>query len=962
MHPLPLIRHSILTALAYAGLGWVSLQISIPPDYVSMLFLPAGLALGLALLVGPTVLPGVFIGAVVVQKLGMMQAGAEGPFQWMLLTTSVGAMLQAQIGATLIRRWLQYPGALDRSDQVLRLLLLICPAASLINASLSVPVLVGAGVIPHGQGWHNWWTWWLGDALGTALTLPVMLALGGQPHSAWRPRRLALAGPMLLALLLVAVAFSQVRSREHDRLLERLEQHASGAAGILQRRLDAQADSAVAVARMMHLAPHITQEQFGEAVRPWLGRYAGSQNFGWSPLITHAQRADYEAAHGPIQGRDADGQRRPAPAKDRYLPITLIEPRQGNQNALGLDISHLPATAETVFDAQASARPAASTGFRLVQETGAQRSVVLYQAVFESDRKSAPRGIVSAVFRMDDMVLSLIGMPDPERIQYCLLDLDAPPDNRLLSGVPGCEQHTWLHHHLSKRLPLYFGGRGWELRVRAEHAFFEDVRDWRIWGVLALCLACVGLLGAYLLMITGQNHRTQHLVDLRTAELAQLAHFDILTGLPNRSQWMARAQAALQSAQRNQQQLAVLFLDLDHFKHVNDTLGHTIGDRLLCAAAQRLLPCLRSDDVLARIGGDEFVALLPRVRVAEDTVTVAEKLIGAMHAPISIDRHDIQLSASVGIACFPQDGTDLDSLLKHADTAMYVAKDTGRNGYRFFEAEMNARVSRRMFLEGSLRQALEQQQMYLAYQPQIAADTGRCVGLEALLRWRHPKEGLIPPDQFIPVAEDSGLIEPIGAWVLREACAQWARWQTEPGLPALHIAVNISPMQFRRAGFVDLVRQALADSGMPAHRLELEITESLLMQPQPDLVARLNTLAAMGVVFALDDFGTGYSSLGYLKRLPIRRIKLDKSFVQDVPGHAEDEAVARATLSMSKDLGLECVAEGVETHKQREYLVARHCAFLQGYLFARPMPADECLHWLREFKAVATTPTDATPA
>ena len=975
--PAPLITHPVLTALAYAALGWVSLQIAIPPDYVSLVFLPAGLALGLALIVGPAVLPGVLVGSLAVQWMALLQTGGTGNFTWVMLLSPLGAVAQAQAGAWLIRRWARYPGALDRSDQVLLVLLFICPTSTLLNASISVPALLASGVIPAGQGWFSWWTWWMGDALGATLMLPVMLAFGGRPLAAWQPRRMALAGPMLMSMLVVGVAFTQVRSREKDRLHERLDQHASSVANLLQRRLDAQSDSVVAVARLMQLAPQVSQEDFGLAVRPWLGRYSGTQNFGWSPLVTQAQRPRYEATNGPIMGRDASGQRSPAPAKDEYLPITLIEPLEGNRNAVRLDITHLPATAETVQDARTNSRPAASAAFRLVQETGTQRAVVLYQAVYRNNQREALKGIVSAVFRMDDVLLSLVGMPDADRISYCLLDLDAPADNRFLSGPVGCEQLNWTERRLVTRLPVYFGGHGWELRVRAEHAFVQEVRDWRAWGVVALSLTCVGLLGAYLLMITGQNHRTRHLVELRTAELAQLAHFDSLTGLPNRSHWVARAHAALQNALRHHLELSVLFLDLDHFKHVNDTLGHTVGDRLLCEAAQRLLPCLRSDDVLARIGGDEFVALLPRVRKAEDTVTVAEKLIEAMNAPIVIDRHDIQLSVSMGIACFPRDGADLDTLLKHADTAMYVAKESGRNGYRFFEPEMNARVSRRMFLEGSLRQALDLGQFFLVYQPQIATDTGRCVGLEALLRWRHPGEGLIPPDQFIPVAEDSGLIESIGTWVLREACAQLARWSTEPGLADLRIAIHISPLQFRRAGFVDMVRQALQASGLPARRVELEITESLLMQPQPDVVERLNTLAGLGIAFALDDFGTGYSSLGYLKRLPINRIKLDKSFVQDVPGNAEDEAVARATLSMTKDLGLECVAEGVETRAQQDYLIANRCAFLQGYRYARPMPADECLAWLRHFEAAegmgdpvadagftaaATTPTGATPA
>ena len=307
------------------------------------------------------------------------------------------------------------------------------------------------------------------------------------------------------------------------------------------------------------------------------------------------------------------------------------------------------------------------------------------------------------------------------------------------------------------------------------------------------------------------------------------------------------------------------------------------------------------------------------------------------------------LSASIGVAVFPDHGRKAEELIQHADTAMYVAKDAGRNGYQFFMKEMNARVSRRMFLENNLRRALERDELFLVYQPQIDAASGQVAGVEALVRWRHPDEGLIPPDRFIPVAEDCGLIEPLGAWVLHQACRQLQDW-TQLGETDLMMAINISPMQFRKSGFIDTVRHALSASGVDPARVELEITETLLMQPLKDLDNRLRELADMGLTFALDDFGTGYSSLGYLKRLPISRIKLDKSFVADLPGDVEDEAITRATLSMAKDLGLRCVAEGVETEAQQRFLTQRGCDALQGYLFARPMPADECRDWLRRYR------------
>lgn len=421
------------------------------------------------------------------------------------------------------------------------------------------------------------------------------------------------------------------------------------------------------------------------------------------------------------------------------------------------------------------------------------------------------------------------------------------------------------------------------------------------------------------------------------AHIQYLAHYDTLTRLPNRALWMERAGAALAAARRHAEDvLAVLFLDIDQFKTVNDSLGHGVGDQLLAEVARRLQSCLRADDLLARLGGDEFVLLLPRLERAEAAADVATKLLAALAEPLRLGEHELSVSASIGIALYPADGQDVDTLLKHADTAMYGAKAAGRAHFQFFVPEMNARACERMLLENALRRALARQELVLYYQGQVRGD-GRLVGCEALLRWQHPEMGLVPPSHFIPVAEDSGLIVPIGEWVLAEACRQQVRWAAH----GLSMAVNISALQFRKASFVETVERILAETGADPAYLELEITESALMQPSDELFERLHRLRALGITLALDDFGTGYSSLAYLKRLPISRLKLDRSFVMDIPRDPEDVAIATATLSMAADLGLEVVAEGVETPEQAEFLVGRGCRLLQGFLFSRPLPAAE---------------------
>ena len=424
------------------------------------------------------------------------------------------------------------------------------------------------------------------------------------------------------------------------------------------------------------------------------------------------------------------------------------------------------------------------------------------------------------------------------------------------------------------------------------------------------------------------------------AHIHYLAHYDTLTGLPNRSLWLNRAEQALAAARRNQLRLGVLFLDLDNFKTINDTLGHPTGDRLLASVAKRLAGCLRDEDVLARLGGDEFVVLLPRLTRPHDAAIVADKLITSLTAPFQIDTHELIITTSVGIALYPGNGADIDLLLKHADTAMYDAKNAGRNDFRFFTPDMNSRAYARLKLENALRRAIERNELTLEYQAQWEMPAQRLVGVEALVRWHHPERGSISPAEFIPVAEESGTIHAIGDWVLREACRQQAAWRAA-GHPPLRLAINISALQFRKQGFLERVREIIAESSASPEYLELELTESALMQPSPETETQLVSLRNMGVGLALDDFGTGYSSLSYLKRLPLTHLKIDRSFVRDLPGDTEDAAIAAATLSIARDLGLAVVAEGVENEAQRDFLLERQCRIMQGFLFARPMPADE---------------------
>jgi diguanylate cyclase (GGDEF)-like protein/PAS domain S-box-containing protein len=419
-------------------------------------------------------------------------------------------------------------------------------------------------------------------------------------------------------------------------------------------------------------------------------------------------------------------------------------------------------------------------------------------------------------------------------------------------------------------------------------------------------------------------------------QLAHSAEHDFLTGLPNRMVMNDRVNQAITLAPRHMKKVAVLFLDLDGFKHINDSLGHPIGDKLLQSIGKRLADCVRGSDTVSRQGGDEFVVLLSEVEHSEDAAITARRMLSAVAEPHTIGHHDLHVTTSIGVSVYPDDGLDAETLIKNADTAMYQAKENGRQSYQFFKPSMNVRAVERQSIEESLRRALERCEFTLNYQPLIDLKTGEISGAEALLRWTNPARGLVSPAQFIPVAEDCGLILPIGKWVLREACKQARAWQNA-GLALGTIAVNISAMEFRDDKFLEEVFAIINDTGLDPKFLELELTESVLMERAEATESILKTLRARGVQVAVDDFGTGYSSLSYLRRLPIDALKIDQSFVRQLTTDPDETTIVTAVIGMGRSLKLRVVAEGVETQQQLAFLQEHECDEAQGYYFSRPV-------------------------
>jgi len=465
----------------------------------------------------------------------------------------------------------------------------------------------------------------------------------------------------------------------------------------------------------------------------------------------------------------------------------------------------------------------------------------------------------------------------------------------------------------------------------------------------------------------------REITDRKRAEerVHKLAYFDTLTGLPNRQLFQQQLAHAIERAQASNTKVAALYVDLDNFKRINDTLGHNFGDVVLKTIAERLDSCIRSDDCvirpeaddtelrLARLGGDEFVAILQDLESTDDAVTVAERIRSELTKPVEHLGHEFVVTSSIGVSLYPDDGKDIDALLKNADVAMYQAKNGGRNSVRFYSGTMSLRSLERLELENGLRYALQRDELELHYQPQIDLATGNISGVEALLRWQHPERGNIPPGNFIPLAEECGLITPLGEWVLARACRQAMAWQAKYGSHP-NIAVNLSSQQFFHSDVAEVVLKTVYDSGLEPTTLQLELTETILMHDVKETVQTLNRLKSAGVSLAMDDFGTGYSSLSYLKRLPLDILKIDRSFVSDLENNSDDAAICAAIIAMAHNLDLRVVAEGVETQAQLDYLRGQKCDEIQGFFISKPLPPDELARrFLDETTREVTTVGDA---
>ena len=1055
-----LLLANLCLTLAYLVGGRLGMLLALPPGYASPLFLPAGIALATVVSLGWRTLPGLVAGSLLLSVAVTYPGGPSFSATNVAaaLIAAAAAVGQAWVGALLFRR--RIDPAIGAAADVLRFLLL-APAISLISCSVSLSGLWLLGAMGSDAIAANWLTWWLGDSFGILLGAPLCWVIFGRPRALWWRRRVVLVWPLVLASGAFIAIYEQAVSWERTQQLLGFRLRSQQVGDYLQAQFSEHERFVNAMAKALNGSERmLSAHDFRNVARSYLDQRPELQAALWLQRVPHEERLAFEHMARTRSTPDfmlhdlvTAPIKTPAGQRDQYFPVLYMEPL-ADTRVPGADFLSEAARAAALERTLHTRRPAATALVGLFKH--ARRGIVLMQAVDQRDAGAAPQGALCLVIDIDSYLAQAIAKVNGDALSTEFDDVTGGTSTAMhrrgssISSGGGADYVKLLN----------FGGRVYRLHLAPSAAYLQRQRSWQSWTVLTCGLLLTGLLGALmllisgerakiwaqvregttklrerearleailssaadailtiaadgavvsanaaaarlfgyprealpgmalarLLMLTGEDNATALLARLAASDaperelegrssdddaiplsisvscvalpdellyvcilhdlseqrraqesIYRLAHHDALTGLENRFSLNLRLEQTLARAAREGELAAVLFLDLDHFKKINDSLGHEAGDALLVTVARRLEALTRDVDTIARLGGDEFIVVLAGDLSPDSVSAVAVRIVETLGAPYQLGAKVAHSGTSVGVAMFPADGADASTLLRHADMAMYAAKANGRANFQFFSASMNSATHERLLLENRLWLALEQREFELYLQPQIALADGAVLGAEVLLRWHHPQLGLVEPDRFIPIAEESGLILPLGEWVLEQALQILARWRAAD-LGHLRLGVNLSARQCHGDALLTLLDRLLANSAVAPRLLELEITETAAMQDPERTRSLLRQLRERGCEVAIDDFGTGYSSLSYLKLFALDRIKIDRSFVKDIETDPNDAVIVAAIIALAHSLGLEVVAEGVETTAQRDFLQAKGCAVAQGYLFARPMP------------------------
>lgn len=943
----------IVLAVLYALLGEVGLLLAIPPGYASPIFPAAGLAMAAALKFGKRSLPGIWIGSFILNAAQPTILSGDQHFNMILLAVAIafGSTAQAGLGGLLIRK-LQRPGW-ERLESERDLFILVAGAiaACVIAASTGTIALLISGQISTETLRFMWWSWYVGDLMGVLTLTPLAWLWLNKEITSWHSRKNLALYPALLSLSLVTIVFFMANRLEDERLLQNIRTDGGSVSNLIENRLIAHQEVLLSLGHFIDATPNFSFDQFETFTRITLQDNPDIFAMSFNDAVQGIDRASYEyrirnlspIPDFQITERNPEGQLHRAGDRARYVVVRYIVPLVGNKPAIGFDIYSEPMRQATVERATASGKIAYTPPIHLVQEEKHRMGLLALLPVYRPENASeqntgSPLGFAVEVLKIDELVEIATRNKLPSGLSFVLTDVDPSSTSGLLVRF-GAQSQADAAPHWTKTLRI--GGRVWELAVTPTPAYLNAHRPFSAWITGVIGLVFSAMLQFLLLGTTGRTTLIRRQRDELLEQQKRIEHMafhDALTDLPNRVLGKDHADQAIQLAARTGSKVAVLFLDLDKFKLINDTHGHVVGDLLLRRVAERLQMCLRVSDSLCRLSGDEFMVVLNQIDSQQAISTVSEKILKSLSLPITLDGHLINTSFSIGIAVFPTDGQDTDTLLQHADIALFEAKHGGRNMYQFYNPKMSEDVHRHVRVRDELKLALERHELQVYYQPQVRIENRSPVGVEALVRWNHPVHGLVLPSDFIPIAEESGLIVPIGEFVLRESCLQAARWHRQ-GMPFGAMAVNLSSIQFSTGHLQKLLPIIIDETGLPPDRLEMELTESILMKDTEETRSCLEFFESYGIKVAIDDFGTGYSSLAYLRRFKVHKLKIDQSFVQHLLDDQESEILVRAIIQMAMSLNLETLAEGIESEVVAAKLSAMGCDSAQGSLYGRAMTA-----------------------
>ncbi len=925
-------------AAGYVLLGLLFMSTGLHEQIVP-LWLPAGLGLAAVLRGGLRFLPGIGLGSLLVNLiLPSLNAPLVLNHFWSALLIATGAMLQTALGACLLKRFGADPLRPAREQWMLRYVLFSGLLVCLMNAGIGTWAVTffnrtsgDPALLP------DLTTWWLGDSFGVILGTPLFIALAGVlKQGSWRRRwllPLRLTGTLVAVVLINQYYLSNLSSFLQQGFARDVQLVEARIQTVIQQNLR---DLSL-LGQALNKKPRVTRDDFQALVKPLLVGNQALRAYSWDPLVAREQRDAFERwTREQLQWPDYRIYGESPDTEGVLIPVQFVEPLAANRAALGFNLYSLEDRRRWVGLAQTRGEAVATEVLYLTQATDEPGLLILQpvyrllgQELLQSQREL--QGFVVGVFTVSRLLEAVLAGSSVQNIELQVSEVGKPPFYATSSAAS--QQQGRLRQAFEVRLAQ----QTWQVEAVAgpDYLAAHPISQSRSLQALLVGIGCLG--GLLVLSMHNREQQLEDRVQQKTDDLAWQARHDDLTRLQNRKGLHETLARLLQDPRAS---FALLFIDLDRFKRVNDSLGHQVGDALLQTLAAALNQNMPDDLKLFRMGGDEFILLVPGAQARAEAE--ARRVLEVLDRSFPVAGHRLQLTASIGISLFPDHGDNVNHLIKNADTAMYRAKGRGKNRYELYSSEQTADVVNHFSLEQDLRQALNKWQLVIHYQPQYQlADRSLC-GFEALVRWQHPEQGLLGPDRFIPLAEETQLIVPLGWQVIELVCRQLAVWRDE-GISVPLVAINISPQQLLQADFIQRLNQIVAEHGLERCFIELEITESMILQDPDFVIQQLQRLRLSGYHLALDDFGTGYSSLDRIKYLPLNRIKIDKSFIRDIGRNPKDEAVVISTIALGHSLGVEVLAEGVETAEQSAFLLKQQCDSVQGYLFGYPQPAGQLL-------------------